>query len=75
MTTPAEAPNSGGHTDGFPSQGPHPVAGTFPRSDAEVAARVKAMESILVEKNLIASDAIDYMSSVFENEVGPHLGA
>ena len=54
---------------------PHPVTGTFPRSDEEVAARVKAMESILVEKDLIASDAIDYMSSVFENEVGPHNGA
>ena len=54
---------------------PNPVAGTFPRSDEVIAARVKAMEAILVEKDLIASDAIDYMSSVFENEVGPHLGA
>lgn len=57
------------------TQDPHPVSGTFPRSDEEIAARVKAMESILVEKDLIASDAIDYMSSVFENELGPHLGA
>ncbi len=54
---------------------PHPVAGTFPRSDEEVAARVKAMESILVEKDLIARDAIDYMSSVFENQLGPQNGA
>lgn len=54
---------------------PNPVVGSFPRSDEEIAARVKAMESILVEKGLIASDAIDYMSSVYENEVGPQLGA
>ncbi len=53
----------------------NPVPRAFPRSDAEIAARVKAMESILVEKGIIATDAIDYMSSVYENEVGPHLGA
>jgi nitrile hydratase subunit alpha len=40
-----------------------------------IAARVKALEAILVEKGLIGSDAIDYMSSVYENEVGPRLGA
>ena len=54
---------------------PNPVAGTFPRTDEEIAARVKAMEAILVESDLIASDAIDYMSSVFENELGPQNGA
>lgn len=53
----------------------HPVEGIVPRSDEEIAARVKAMEAILVEKGLIGSDAIDYMSSVYENEVGPQLGA
>lgn len=53
----------------------HPFEGVVPRSDEEIAARVKAMEAILVEKGLIGSDAIDYMSSVYENEVGPQLGA
>src|SRR5947209_8534377 len=53
----------------------NPQRRTLPRSDAEIAARVKAMESILVEKGIIATDAIDYMSSVYENEVGPQLGA
>ncbi|ALE73576.1 MULTISPECIES: nitrile hydratase subunit alpha [unclassified Pseudonocardia] len=43
--------------------------------DDRIAARVKAMEAILVEKGIIGSDAIDYMSSVYENEVGPQLGA
>ncbi|MFE7423726.1 nitrile hydratase subunit alpha [Rhodococcus sp. NPDC057529] len=45
------------------------------RSPEELAARVKAMESILVEKGIISADAIDYMSSVYENEVGPQVGA
>ncbi|MCP2238239.1 nitrile hydratase subunit alpha [Prauserella halophila] len=53
----------------------HPSPGIVPRSDEEIAARVKAMEAILVEKGLIGSDAIDYMSSVYEHEVGPQLGA
>ncbi|MEJ2867819.1 nitrile hydratase subunit alpha [Actinomycetospora sp. OC33-EN08] len=52
-----------------------PVAGLSRHSDAELAARAKAMESILVEKGIIGSDAIDYMSSVYENEVGPQIGA
>jgi nitrile hydratase subunit alpha len=43
--------------------------------DDRIAARVKAMEAILVEKGLIGTDAIDYMSSVYEKEVGPQLGA
>lgn len=53
----------------------NPVHERFPRTDAEIAARVKAMEAILVEKDIIGSDAIDYMSSVYEKEVGPQLGA
>ena len=44
-------------------------------SEDRIAARVKAMEAILVEKGIIGTDAIDYMSSVYENEVGPQLGA
>jgi nitrile hydratase subunit alpha len=43
--------------------------------DDRIAARVKAMEAILVEKGLIGTDALDYMSSVYEKEVGPQLGA
>jgi nitrile hydratase subunit alpha len=53
----------------------NPVAGHIQRSDEEIAARVKALEAILVEKGLIGTDAIDYMSSVYENEVGPQIGA
>ena len=53
----------------------NPVAGQGQRTDEEIAARVKAMEAILVEKGLIGTDAIDYMSSVYEKEVGPQHGA
>ncbi|WP_210026974.1 nitrile hydratase subunit alpha [Pseudonocardia parietis] len=44
-------------------------------ADDRTAARVKAMEAILVEKGIIGTDAIDYMSSVYEHQVGPQLGA
>lgn len=53
----------------------YPTTGRFPRPQEEVAARVKAMESILREKGIITEEAIDYMSSVYENQVGPQLGA
>jgi len=52
-----------------------PVPGLSKHTDEELAARAKAMEAILVEKGLIGSDAIDYMSSVYEDEVGPQIGA
>lgn len=45
------------------------------RDDERIVARVKAMEAILVEQGLIGSDAIDYMSSVYEHNVGPQIGA
>src|SRR5919106_3977561 len=48
---------------------------TLPRSEAEIAARVKAIESILIEKGLISTDAVDRFAEIWENEVGPQLGA
>ncbi len=33
------------------------------------------MESLLVEKGLLSSDAVDLVSAVYENAVGPKLGA
>ncbi len=43
--------------------------------DARVAARVKALESIMIEKGLITTDAVDRISAIYEHEVGPQLGA
>ncbi|MFO1349690.1 MAG: nitrile hydratase subunit alpha [Gammaproteobacteria bacterium] len=42
---------------------------------SDVALRVKALESILVEKNLIDPKAVDALIDTYENKVGPHNGA
>ncbi|MGH9041947.1 MAG: nitrile hydratase subunit alpha [Acidimicrobiia bacterium] len=48
---------------------------TLPRSPAEIAARVKALESILIDKGLMTTEAVDRFAEIYENEVGPQLGA
>src|SRR6516164_3627845 len=42
---------------------------------ADVALRVKSLESLLVEKGLVDRAAIDAMVDVYENKVGPRNGA
>lgn len=42
---------------------------------SEPALRVKALESLLVEKGLLDAAAVDAWIEVFSNEVGPKLGA
>jgi len=46
-----------------------------PASEAEVAARVKALESLLVEKGLVSTDAVERVVSAYESDIGPMLGA
>ncbi|MDV6296692.1 nitrile hydratase subunit alpha (plasmid) [Rhodococcus pyridinivorans] len=41
----------------------------------EIAARVKALESILIEQNVISTAMVDRMVEIYEEEVGPKLGA
>ncbi len=48
---------------------------THVRSQEEIAARVKALESILIEKGIMTTTAIDRLVEIYENEVGPQLGA
>ncbi|MGH3177856.1 MAG: nitrile hydratase subunit alpha [Streptosporangiaceae bacterium] len=48
---------------------------THVRSQEEIAARVKALESILIEKGIMTTAAIDRLVEIYENEVGPQLGA
>jgi nitrile hydratase len=43
--------------------------------DAELSLRVRALESLLLEKGVIASDAVARIASYFENDVGPMRGA
>jgi len=37
--------------------------------------RVRALESLLVEKKLVASEAVDRIVSAYEQDIGPHNGA
>ena len=46
---------------------------TEPPSDLEL--RVKALESLLVDKGLVDSAAVDALIDVYETQVGPHNGA
>jgi nitrile hydratase len=45
------------------------------RTQEEIAARVKALESILIEKGIMTTAAVDRLAEIYENEVGPQLGA
>ncbi len=54
---------------------PPPVTGTFPAPPEEIAARVKALEAIFIEKGFVTAEAVDKVAEMYEKEVGPHLGA
>src|SRR3954454_18868682 len=56
-------------------QTPLPVPRAAQRSQEEIAARVKALESMLIEQGVMTTDAIDRLAEIYENEVGPHHGA
>jgi nitrile hydratase len=57
------------------TQSPAPIPESLPRPEAEIAARVKALESLLIEKGVLTPDAVDRIAEIYENEVGPQLGA
>jgi nitrile hydratase len=42
---------------------------------SEVELRVRALESILVEKGYIESSALDRIVELYETKIGPHIGA
>lgn len=52
-----------------------PESGSRPASEADIAARAKALESLLVEKGLVSTDAIDKVVSAYESDIGPMEGA
>ncbi len=54
---------------------PPPIHETYPKSEAEAAARTSALEALLIEKGLMTSDLVDRMASLYEKDIGPHLGA
>ena len=57
------------------SSSPPPFSGTYPVPESDIAARVQALESILLEKGLLSSDAIDRVVEAYEKDIGPMLGA
>ena len=60
-------------TDGHHDHHEHDHDHTEPPSDLEL--RVKALESLLVDKGLVDSAAVDALIDVYETQVGPHNGA
>ena len=42
---------------------------------SDVQLRVKALESLLIEKKVVNQEALDAIIDHFENKVGPHIGA
>lgn len=44
-------------------------------SQEEIAARVKALESMLIENGVMSTSMVDRIVDIYENEVGPQLGA
>jgi nitrile hydratase subunit alpha len=57
-------------TDRESGQGQH-----HPRPLSGAALRAKAIESLLVEKGLLATDAIERVVEIYEKDVGPLNGA
>ena len=49
--------------------------GHHPALPSNVEARVRALESLLIEKGIVSSDAIDAVVSAFERDIGPRNGA
>ncbi|WP_409160460.1 nitrile hydratase subunit alpha [Pectobacterium sp. B2J-2] len=45
------------------------------KSEEEIAARVKAIEAILIEKGLMSEEGVNKFADLYENDIGPQLGA
>jgi nitrile hydratase len=43
--------------------------------DEYMTARVKAIESILIERGVVSEEAVERIAGIYEHEVGPHIGA
>lgn len=42
---------------------------------SEMELRVRALETILVEKGYVETAALDRIVELYENKIGPHIGA
>src|SRR3712207_2007180 len=59
---------SGNHEDGHHDDGHH-------GEHSRTSLRVRALESLLVEKGLTTSDLVDKVISLYEEDIGPRNGA
>lgn len=46
-----------------------------PQPNADIALRVKAIESLLIEKGIVDPAALDAIIDAYEHKIGPHNGA
>jgi nitrile hydratase len=51
------------------------MSDSYPASETEISARAKALESLLVEKGFIGTDAIVKAAGAYESDIGPMVGA
>src|SRR3954462_14307349 len=56
-------------------QTPLPVPRAAQRSEEEIAARVKALEAMLIEQGVMTTDAIDRLAEIYENDGRRQHGA
>jgi nitrile hydratase len=53
----------------------HPGSGHHPERPSPVEARARALESLLLEKGLVTTEAIDRIVDAYESDIGPLNGA
>ena len=51
------------------------IDNSYPAKESDLTARARALESLLLEKALVSTDAIGKLISSYENDIGPMLGA
>ncbi len=71
----AAATSAGAASAGAPNMQEQPQDHTHQLVPSDFALRVKALESLLVEKGLVDPAALDALVDTYENKVGPRNGA
>ena len=62
-------------TETPPHHEEHDEHGHHPHPPTDVEARTRALESLLVEKGLVSSAEVDRLISMYEQDIGPLIGA
>lgn len=52
-----------------------PTAGRYPVDPVELDLRTRALEALLIERGLLGADTVATVVSVYEDDIGPLLGA